>query len=270
MCRIFNVSHSGFYAWLKRGRSRREQANEELLKHISRIHKESDRTYGSPRITYALRQSGIRCNRKRVARLMRINGIVPKTKKKFKITTHSAHKRPVAANLIKRQFTAPAPNKVWTSDITYIWTRQGWLYLSVFLDVFSRRIVGWAMKNRMTDQLVIDAFKQALVHRKASPGLIVHSDRGSQYCSSFFKELLDKAGCYQSMSSTGNCYDNAITESFFATLKKEHVFHERFETRDEARTSIFKYIEMFYNRKRLHSSLGGLSPQQYEQSLIQT
>ena len=269
MCRIFTLSRSSFYAWLKRGKSRREQANEELLKHIRQIHKESYRTYGSPRITDALRQRGIRCNRKRVARLMRINGIVPKTKKKFKITTHSAHKRPLAANLIKRRFTASAPDKVWTSDITYIWTRQGWLYLSVFLDVCSRRIVGWSMKNRITDQLVIDAFKQALVHRKASPGLMVHSDRGSQYCSSFFKELLDKAGCYQSMSNTGNCYDNAITESFFATLKKEHVFHERFETRDEARRSIFKYIEMFYNRKRLHSSLGGLSPNQYEQSLIQ-
>jgi putative transposase len=269
MCRILSISRSGFYSWLKHSQSRREQANKELVVQIRQIHEESDRTYGSPRITDALRQRGICCNKKRVARLMRIKGLVPKTKKKFKITTHSAHKRPVAANLIKRQFVASSPNKLWTSDITYIWTRQGWLYLSVFLDVCSRRIVGWAMKSRMTDQLVIDAFKQAMVHRKASPGLIVHSDRGSQYCSRFFKELLSKTGCHQSMSTSGNCYDNAITESFFATLKKEHVFHKRYETRYEAQRSIFKYIEMFYNRKRLHSSLGGLSPHQYEQSLNQ-
>lgn len=268
MCHIFSISRSGFYSCLRRTQSHREQANEELVAQIRQIHKESGQTYGSPRITAALHQRGICCNKKRIARLMRIKGIVPKTKKKFKVTTCSAHKRPIVNDLVKRQFTASLPDKVWTSDITYIWTRQGWLYLSVFLDVCSRRIVGWAMKGRMTDQLVTDAFKQAIMHRKVSPGLIVHSDRGSQYRSRFFKELLDKTGCHQSMSATGNCYDNAITESFFATLKKEHVFHERYKIRYEAKRSIFKYIEMFYNRKRLHSSLGGLSPHQYEQSLI--
>jgi transposase InsO family protein len=265
MCRIFSVSCSGFYYWLKRGKSRRDEGNEELVNHIRQVHEESEQTYGSPRITGALRQKGIRCNTKRVARLMREHGIASKIKRKFKITTYSAHKRPVAANLIKGQFTAPAPDKVWTSDITYIWTRQGWLYLSVFLDVFSRRIVGWAMKRRMTDQLVLDAFRQAHIRRKAPAGLIVHSDRGSQYCSRSFKELLQKQGYRQSMCSTGNCYDNAITESFFGTLKTELIFHQRYNTRDEARRSIFKYIEMFYNRVRIHSAIGGVSPAQFEQ-----
>jgi putative transposase len=264
MCRIFSISRSGFYSWLKRGKSPREQVNEALTKQIRRIHQESDLTYGSPRITDALRQQGIQCNRKRVARLMRKNGIVSKTTKKFKVTTYSDHNRPVAPNLVNRNFAASKPNRIWTSDITFIWTRQGWLYLVVFLDICSRRIVGWSMKRRMTDQLVIDAFRQAWTHRKAPKGLIVHSDRGSQYCSRSFKELLDQQGYQQSMSDTGNCYDNAITESFFATLKKELTFHCTYNTRNEARRSIFKYIEMFYNRIRIHSSLGGLSPDQYE------
>ena len=269
MCRIFSVSRSGFYSWVKRGKSLRDQENETLIKEIRRIHQESHLTYGSPRITYALRQQGIRCTRKRIARLMRKNGIVSKTRKRFKLTTRSSHKRPVAPNLIKRDFTAPVPNKVWTSDITFIWTRQGWLYLAVFLDVCSRRIVGWSMKSRMTDQLVIDAFRQATRHRKAPEGLIVHSDRGSQYCSRSFKELLDQQRYRQSMCATGNCYDNAITESFFGTLKTELVFHHRYDTRDQARRSIFKYLEMFYNRNRIHSSLGGLSPDQFEKRLCQ-
>jgi len=200
---------------------------------------------------------------------MRERGIVSKTRKKFKLTTHSSHNRPVAPNLVQRDFTAPVPDKVWTSDITFIWTRQGWLYLAVFLDVYSRRIVGWAMKRRMTDQLVIDALKQAYRHRKAPEGLIVHSDRGSQYCSRSFKELLDQKGYLQSMCATGNCYDNAITESFFATLKTELIFHNSYDTRDDARKSIFKYVEMFYNRNRIHSSLGGLSPDQYEKRSYQ-
>lgn len=264
MCRIFSVSRSGFYSWLKRGQSPREKSNEALTKQIRRIHQESHQIYGSPRITVALRQKGIQCTRKRVARLMRENGIVSKTRKKFKVTTYSSHKRPVAPNLVKRNFSASKPDKVWTSDITFIPTRQGWLYLVVFLDICSRRIVGWSMKSRMTDQLVIDAFRHAWTHRKATKGLIVHSDRGSQYCSRSFKELLDQQGYRQSMCDTGDCYDNAITESFFGTLKKELIFHHIYDTRDEARRSIFKYIEMFYNRIRIHSSLGGLSPNQYE------
>jgi len=264
MCRILSVSRSGFYNRLKRGKSQREQENEDLIRHIRQIYNESHGTYGSPRMTEALRQDGIRCNKKRVARLMRINGIVAKTKRKFKVTTHSNHRRPVTNNLIKGDFTAPAPDKIWTSDITYVWTRQGWLYLAVFLDLCSRRIVGWSMSRRITDQLVIDAFKKAWFRRRPLPGLIVHSDRGSQYCSSNFKDLLEKNGYYQSMSSTGNCYDNAITESFFATLKTELIYHEKYETRDDARRNIFKYIEIFYNQTRIHSALGGVSPAQFE------
>jgi transposase InsO family protein len=265
MCRVLSVSRSGFYRWLNRGQSCRERKNQQLVAQIRQIHRESNCTYGSPRITDALGQRGLGYNHKRVERLMRINGIRSKRKRKFKVTTHSKHKRPVASNLIKRDFTAPKTDRLWTSDITYIRTQEGWLYLAVFLDVFSRRIVGWSMSRRITDDLVINAFNQAWLHRQPLPGLIVHSDRGSQYCSHSFKELLDTNRYRQSMSSTGNCYDNAITESFFATLKTELIYDERYRTRNEARRSIFKYIEMFYNRNRIHSALGGLSPEQYEQ-----
>jgi putative transposase len=265
MCRILSVSRSGFYRWRNRPISKRDLSNDKLLFYIRQIHAESNKTYGSPRMTDALRAKGIKCNHKRVERLMREKGIYAKTKKKFKVTTHSKHKRPVAENLIKMDFKASKPNKVWTSDITYIWTREGWLYLTVFMDLYSRSIVGWSMNSRLTDDFVVKALKKALLSRSPPPGTIVHSDRGSQYCSNDFKELVKKNKCLQSMSSTGNCYDNAVTESFFHTLKTELVYHETYETRDQARKSIFKYIEMFYNRKRIHSTLGGVSPHQFEQ-----
>ena len=265
MCRALSVSRSGFYRWCSRGPSCRETTNKQLVAHIRQIHRESNQTYGSPRVTGALRNNGLGYNHKRVERLMRINGIRSKRKRKFKVTTHSKHARPVASNLIKRNFTAEQPDRLWTSDITYIRTQEGWLYLAVFLDAFSRRIVGWSMNHRINDGLIINAFRQAWLHRQPLPGLIVHSDRGSQYCSHLFKELLETNRFRQSMSSTGNCYDNAITESFFATLKTELINDERYRTRNEARRSIFKYIEMFYNRNRIHSALGGLSPQKYEQ-----
>jgi transposase InsO family protein len=265
MCRVLSVSRSGFYRWCKHSPSRLQQDNEQLLAQIRQIHRKSNRNYGSPRITDALRQRGIKCNHKRIERLMQINGIGSKRKRKFKVTTHSKHQRAVAANLIQQDFSAKQPNRLWTSDITYIRTQEGWLYLAVFLDAYSRRVVGWSMNHRLGDDLVINAFKQAWYHRQPSRGLIVHSDRGSQYCSRSFKELLDTHRYRQSMSSTGNCYDNAITESFFATLKTELIYDERYRTRNEARRSIFKYIEMFYNRSRIHSSIGGLSPHQFEQ-----
>ena len=264
MCRILSVSRSGFYRWRKQYPSRRQKENEQLLALIRQIHRESQCNYGSPRITDALRNRGFKYNHKRVARLMRIHQIRSKRKRKFKVTTNSKHQRSVAANLIQRDFGAKQPNRLWTSDITYIRTQEGWLYLAVFLDAYSRRIVGWSMNHRLSDQLIIDAFKQAWLHRQPSPGLIVHSDRGSQYCSRFFKELLNTYRYRQSMSSTGNCYDNAITESFFATLKVELIHDERYRTRNQARRSIFKYIEIFYNRSRIHSSIGGLSPDQFE------
>ena len=269
MCRIFSVSRSGFYNYLNRGRSRRAQQNKILLEHIRRIHLQSGHTYGSPRMTEALRQIGFGCNHKRVARLMRTNAIRSKRKRKFKVTTRAKHNRMVVADRVNRDFSAKAPDSLWTSDITYIRTRQGWLYLAVFLDVYSRRIVGWAMDRRIDDDLVIDAFNQAFINRRPSSGLIVHSDRGSQYCSRSFKERLKTNGCEQSMSKSGNCYDNAITESFFATLKTELVRDQNYHTRNEARRSIFKFIEMFYNQKRIHSALGGRSPVQFEKLLLE-
>jgi transposase InsO family protein len=265
MCRTLSVSRSGFYRWCHRKASPRDRENEQLLMHIRQIHRELDRIYGSPRMTRALRQRGFECNHKRVERLMRINGIRSKRKRKFKVTTHSKHSRAVAANLIQRNFTASKPNRLWTSDITYIRTQEGWLYLAVFLDVCSRRIVGWSMSHRINDALVVNAFRQAKLQRQPLPGLIVHSDRGSQYCSRSFKDLLDANRYRQSMSSTGNCYDNAITESFFATLKTELIHERRYQTRNEARRDIFKYIEIIYNRNRIHSALGDFSPNQFEQ-----
>jgi putative transposase len=264
MCRIFSVSRSGFYRWLRRSPSLRERKSKQLVAQIRQIHRESHNTYGSPRITAALCKRGFKCNHKHVERLMRINGIRSKRKRKFKATTGSRHKRAVADNLIRGDFSAKHPDQLWTSDITYIRTQEGWLYLAVFLDACSRRIVGWSMSQRMGDELIVSAFRQACVHRQPLPGLIVHSDRGTQYCSRSFKELLDTNRYRQSMSSTGNCYDNAITESFFATLKTELIHDKHYRSRNEARRSIFKYIEMFYNRVRIHSALGGLSPNEYE------
>jgi len=264
MCRIFSVSRSGFYRWLCRSPSPRERKNKQLVAQIRQIHRETHDTYGSPRITAALCKRGFKWNHKRVERLMRVNGIRSKRKRKFKATTDSRHKRAVVDNLIRGDFSAKGPDQLWTSDITYIRTQEGWLYLAVFLDAYSRRIVGWSMSQRISDELIVSAFRQAWLHRQPLPGLIVHSDRGTQYCSRSFKELLDTNRYRQSMSSTGNCYDNAITESFFATLKTELIHDKRYRSRNEARRSIFKYIEMFYNRVRIHSALGGLSPNEYE------
>jgi len=239
---MLSVSRSGFYEWCNRSSSPRDRENEQLVVQIRQIHYELDRIYGSPRMTQALRQRGFKCNHKRVERLMRVNGIQSKRERKFKITTHSKHKRAVATNLIQRDFAASKPNRLWTSDITYIGTQEGWLYLAVFLDACSRCIVGWFMDHRINDSLVINAFEQAKLHRRPLSGLIVHSDRGSQYCSRSFKELLDTNSYRQSMSSTGNCYDNAITESFFATLKTELINDKYFRTRNEVRRNIFKYM----------------------------
>ena len=264
MCRVLSVSRSGFYRWCKHSPGQRQEQNQQLLALIRQIYRDSNGSYGSPRVADSLRNKGLKYNHKRIERLMRIHQIRSKRKRKYKVTTNSKHKRAVAANLIQRDFSVQKANRLWTSDITYIRTQEGWLYLAVFLDAYSRRIVGWSMNHLLNDQLIINAFKQAQHHRQPAAGLIVHSDRGTQYCSCSFKELLDMHRCQQSMSSTGNCYDNAITESFFATLKTELVYDERYRTRNEARRSIFKYIEIFYNRNRIHSSIGGLSPDQFE------
>jgi putative transposase len=268
MCRVFGVSRSRYYVQFKAGATKRQREDAALLVGIKAAFDDSDQTYGAGRIGQELREQGTRVGKNRVWRLMKQHGLKVKTTKRFRVTTNSDHKRPVAPNLVQRNFTAEAPDRLWTGDITYIWTAEGWLYLAVILDVFSRRIVGWRMDKRMTDDLVIAAFQNALVRRRHAQGLIFHSDRGSQYCSKRFQTLVKRAGGMQSMSGTGCCYDNAITESFFGTLKRELVHHCFFKTRVEAQGRIFRYIEGFYNRRRRHSAIGYQAPENYERLFV--
>ncbi len=264
MCQILDVSRSGYYAWTTRPKSHRKQLNCELLERIKEIHKVSRETYGSPRVTKALNNGGIKCGKNRVAKLMRENNIAAKTKRKFKATTNSKHSYPVAPNILNQDFTATKPNQIWVADITYIPTDEGWLYLAAIVDLFQRKVVGWAMDSTMTKQLCIDALKQAIGRSKPARGLIHHSDRGVQYASNEYKNVLKNNGITQSMSRRGNCYDNACMESFFGTLKTELIYLTRFKTRAEAQLAIFEYIEAFYNRIRLHSKLGYRSPVDFE------
>jgi putative transposase len=264
MCRALQVSRSGYYDWRNRGMSSRESSNKILLEQIKRVFESSKKRYGSPRITVELRDKGHTCGHNRVARLMRSNGIAAKTKRKFRITTVSGHNQPAAPDLVNRRFEVDKPNRLWSSDITYIWTKEGWLYLSVILDVCGRRIVGWSVNQRLTKELVIEAFRRAVRQRTPVPGMIFHSDQGSQYASGEFRKLLRQHGVRASMGSKGDCYDNAIAESFFHTLKIELVYFENYQSREEARLSIFEYIEMFYNRKRRHSAIGYKTPVDFE------
>jgi len=264
MCRIIGASRSGYYRWKIQPQSRRQKENEKILMEIKESHKNSRRAYGSPRIVEDLKAKGMKCSENRVARLMKIHGIVGKAKKKFKATTNSNHALPVAENLMNQNFTAEKPNTVWLSDITYVPTLEGWLYLVVILDLFSRQVVGWAMSDRLTSGFVVKALYQAIGRRHPGSGCIFHSDRGIQYASTDCRDVLMAYGFIQSMSRKGNCYDNAVAESFFHTLKTEHVYDYRYETRAEARQSIFEYIEMFYNRQRRHSALGYRSPISFE------
>ena len=265
LCRVMKVARSGYYAWLAAGKSKRQQENERLIPLVREISRESDRTYGSRRIAEALSAREVPCGRVRAATLMRLAGVSVKRKKKFKVTTDSKHKLPVAPNLLNRDFEVAEPNRTWVSDITYVWTREGWLYLATVLDLFSRQVVGWAMSNRITQQLAMDAFQMAVWSRRPSPGLILHSDRGSQYCSHEFQNLLKNYGATSSMSRKGDCWDNAVAESFFGTLKTERVSWRSYQTREEAIRDIVDYLEMFYNSKRLHSYLGYVSPRQFEE-----
>lgn len=267
MCSLLGISRSGYYDWRQRRPSQRTGANGRLLEEIRRIHEGSYRTYGSPRVTAALRRQGIVCGRNRVARLMQLHEIVAKTKRRFKATTNSRHHYPVAPNLLRQELTITGTNQVWVADITYVWTAEGWLYLAAILDLYSRRVVGWGMKDRLTQELVLAAWEQACGWRQPPPGLIHHSDQGGQYACERLQQSLTTAGCQISMSRRGNCYDNAYMESFFSSLKRELIFHERFLTREEAQKKIFEYIEIFYNRNRLHSSLGYQTPVEFEQEL---
>jgi transposase InsO family protein len=264
MCRVIGASRSGYYAWKRQPQSKRQKENEKILMYIKESHKNSRRAYGSPRITKDIQARGTRCSENRVARLMRIHSITGKAKKKFKATTNSKHNLSVAENLLNQNFEAEKPNSVWTSDITYVQTVEGWLYLVVILDLFSRQVVGWAMSDRLTSDFVIKALYQAIGRRRPVSSCIFHSDRGVQYASSDFRDVLRAYGFIQSMSRKGNCYDNAVAESFFHTLKTEHVYDYRFETRAEAQQSIFEYIEMFYNSQRRHSAIGYRSPISFE------
>jgi transposase InsO family protein len=264
MCRIIGASRSGYYRWRRQPQSKRQKENEKILMEIKESHKNSRMVYGSPRITKDLQARGTKCSETRVARLMKIHGIIAKAKKKFKATTNSKHNLPVVENILNQDFVADKPNTVWVSDITYISTLEGWLYLIVILDLYSRQAVGWAMSDRLTSDFVVKALYQAIGRRRPPSGCILHSDRGVQYASADFRDVLKNYGLIQSMSRKGNCYDNAVAESFFHTLKIEHVYEHRYETRADARQSIFEYIEMFYNRQRRHSALGYRSPVSFE------
>ena len=267
MSRVLNVSRSAYNQWRSQQSTLcvRHQQREQLEDKIRTIHSQSKQTYGCPRVAAQLRREGTPVNIKTVAKIMQENDIRAKTKREFKVTTTSAKTKNAAPNLVQQDFSAARPNQLWTSDMTYIWTREGWLYLAIILDVFARRIVGYAMGARLSASLVTTALAQALTHRQPPAELILHSDRGSQYASEEVRALVLTHGLIQSMSGKGNCYDNAITETFFHTLKTEMIFWERFETRDEARRKLFHYIEVWYNRQRLHSSLGYMAPVEYEQ-----
>lgn len=265
MCRVLQVSVSGYYAWRKRLPSPRAMANGALTEQIAHVHQASRRTYGTRRVTAALRQQGWVVNRKRVARLMRLRHLRGCERRKRRvITTQCNPHHPLAANRLQRDFRASAPNRIWLGDITYIPTREGFLYLASLEDVFSRKIVGWAMDEHMEEVLVEQALQMALHQRQPGDDLLHHSDRGSPFTAHRYQALLAQQHITVSMSGVGNCYDNAMKESFFATLKTECVT-DLFETRAQARSAIFDYIEVFYNRQRLHSSLGYLSPEQFEQ-----
>ncbi len=266
MCRVLRVSPGGYYDWRGRPRSSRAARHDALVVAIKAVHGEVKARYGSPRIHAELAARGTPCCVNTVARLMRQEGIAAKTKRKFRCTTDSNHDRPVAENVVDRQFEPEAANRVWTADITYIPTREGWLYLAAVEDLHSRRIVGWSMGERIDSRLVVDALEMAVSRRLPGAGLVAHSDRGSQYASEHYQRLLAGHGIMCSMSRRGNCWDNAPMESFFASLKKELVHDEDYATREEARASLFEYIEVFYNRVRRHSSLGYRSPGEYERA----
>lgn len=269
MCRVLEVSRSGYYAWVDRPLSERAKSDKQLMAIIKALFIKNRGVYGAKRLWKALKERGVACGRGRVARLMRQLGLRAKLPKRFTVTTQADARKTPAANLLNRDFSADHPNEKWCADITYIWTDEGWLYLAAVLDLYSRRIVGWAMDSQMASQLVCDAWEMAIQQRRPATGLLHHSDRGSQYTSDQFQTCLQDAQAVASMSRKGNCYDNAAMESFFGTLKVELVSRTTYRTRKEAKTDIFFYIEGFYNRTRLHSTLGYMSPEAYEAQFLQ-
>jgi putative transposase len=268
LSRVLSVSRSGFYAWRRRPEGVRSRERRELLGAIRKIHEEVDQVYGAPRMVRELRADGHRCARHRVARIMRSAGLRARRRLgRRPRTTNSKHALPVAPNVLSQKFTVAVPDRVWVGDITYLRTGEGWLYLAVLLDLCSRRVVGWALDRNIDRSLALRALTMALDRRQPDPALLHHTDRGSQYASTDYQLELEEAGLRCSMSRKGNCYDNAVAESFFATLKKELAHHRHWRTRDEAKPAIFEYIEGFYNRRRRHSALGYRSPVEYEEAM---
>ena len=262
---MMNVSQSAYYDWLKRPESTRSIEDRRLGEEVKKIHKKSRKTYGARRIRQELVEDGESVSRQRIGRLMKQQGLESKSRRKFKATTNSNHGHPVAPNLLDREFHVDQPDTVYVGDITYIPTDEGWLYLAVLIDLYSRAVVGWAMSERMTAQLVNDALMMAIWKRKPLHGLMLHSDRGSQYASSLYQKTIKNHGAICSMSRKGNCWDNAPSESFFHTLKTELTHHRHYQTREDAKQEIFEYIEVFYNRQRRHSTIGYQTPLGYEE-----
>ena len=271
MCRALGVTRGGYYAWERRREQppgERERRRAELATEIRAVHHDSRRTYGSPRVYHELKARGVDVCENTVAKVMRQEGIRSITRRRFRVrTTDSSHAHPVAPNLLDRDFAAQAPDRKWASDITYVPTGEGWLYLAVVLDLCTRKVVGWAMADHLRSELCLDALDMALKRRRPGQGLLHHSDRGVQYACGDYRDLLRSQGIECSMSRTGDCYDNAVVESFFKTLKVELVYQQRYATREQARRSIFEYLEVFYNRQRLHSSLGYQSPERFEAAM---
>lgn len=268
MCRVFEVSRSGYYRWIKRKPSQRQLDNQRLEAQIGEIFAGSKGRYGSPKITRELQAIGRRVGKNRVAKRMRQAGLRSKIRRKYRVTTDSKHTFPVSPNLLERKFTAAAPDKAWVSDITYLATRTGWLYLTVIIDLFSRLVVGWALSSSLSHEMVIAALKRAICRRRPGKGLIFHSDRGVQYACADFRKELAEHGFIQSMSRKADCWDNAVAESFFGIMKTELVYHEKYDGHQDTLNSVFEYIEAFYNRERRHSAVEYLSPAEYEKQKL--
>lgn len=268
MCRLLKVSKAGYYAWRERPCSERSRSDERLLTKVKMIHRTSRETYGSPRIHAQLRREGTRVGKKRVARLMKAAGVVVRIRRRFRVTTTSQHEHPIAPNVLRRRFAIAqvgAVDRCWASDITYIDTLQGWLYLAVILDLRSRRVIGWSMSQSLEERIVLDALRMALAGRQPARGVLFHSDRGSQYAGATCRRLLRDHGLRSSMSRKGDCWDNAVIESFNATIKTELIHRMKWMTREQARAAIYEYIETWYNARRLHSTLGYVSPIEFEE-----
>jgi putative transposase len=268
MCRVLEVSRSGYYRWLKRKPSKRQLDNQGLDAEIRKIYEKSKGRYGSPKITEELRDRGRKVGKNRVARRMRHAGIRSKIRRKYRVTTDSKHHFEASPNLLERNFTTEAPDRAWVSDITYLATRSGWLYLTVIIDLFSRMVVGWALSSSLGHEMVVAALQRAIRRRRPAKGLIFHSDRGVQYACTEFRKELGEHGFIQSMSRKGDCWDNAVAESFFGVMKTELIYHEHYEDHEDTLHSIFEYIEVFYNRQRRHSTLEYLCPSEFEKQKV--